>query len=247
MKKAENITWNKKLPDNSVIFTCPHAEIAIPQDYFDHYIAEVVGKQVDVFGLFEIKIWSTEDIENEIPKAYFFKFKGRIRTVPTQMKEGRSSAGTKQTILSYDEGATFVVSTNLQTDSDVARQMLDIMTMGYLPNVIPYEEIAQYWTDVNIFNGISLDSMSQSAIEMIVSEIVRDPLDLSRPFRHRLRDDPKFSRTAWKIINIHNIPKFTSTFASLTSGDPRSNLVSVISRQRQGKQQRTSPLEDAIL
>jgi hypothetical protein len=89
--------------------------------------------------------------------------------------------------------------------------------------------------------------MSQSSIEIIVSEICRDPKDLSRPFRHRLRDEPDFNRNGWKIINIRLIPKFTSAFASLISGDPRGNLVSVISRQRQGKSQRPSPVEDAIL
>ena len=244
---AGSIKWMRKRPDSSVEFTCPHAEIIVPQDYFDHRIAEYDGNQVDIFGLFEFRIWKTDDIEHETPDKFFFKFKSRIRTCPNHIREDRDMDGKKYTVLEYDEGAIFIKSCDLQTDSDVARQMLDIMTMGYLPNIMPYDDIAQYWTDVNVFNGINLNSMSQSSIEIIVSEICRDPKDLSRPFRHRLRDEPEFNRNLWKILNIRNIAKYTSTFASIISGDPRGNLVSVISRRRQGKAQSTSPIEDAIL
>jgi hypothetical protein len=248
VKKISNPNFLEKLADGSVIFTCPHAEIIIPQDYFDHNIAEIVGKEVDMFGLFNILVWETPDIEDETPKKYFYKFKSRIRTVPSSIEEGkRNEEGAKQTILHYNEGATFIVTVNLQKSIDVARQMLDIMTWGYLPNIIPYEEIAAYWTDVNIYNGVNLDTMSQISIEMMVATLCRDPDDLSRPFRHRLRDDPKIDHHAWKILNIKRLPRYSDTWSSLISGDPRGNLVSVISRQRQGKKQRESPIEKAVL
>jgi hypothetical protein len=248
MKKINNPDFLEKLPDSSVIFTCPHAEIIIPQDYFDHNIAEIVGKEIDMFGLFNILVWRTPDIDDEKPKKYFYKFKSRIRTVPSSIEEGkRDENGAKQTVLHYNEGATFIVTTNLQKSIDVARQMLDIMTRGYLPNIIPYDEIAAYWTDVNIYNGVSLDTMSQISIEMMVATLCRDPDDLSRPFRHRLRDDPGIGQHDWKILNIQRLPRYSDAWASLISGDPRGNLVSVISRQRQGKKQRESPIEKAVI
>jgi hypothetical protein len=248
MKKVTNPDFLEKLPDSSVIFTCPHAEIIIPQNYFDHGIAEIIGKEVDMFGLFNILVWETPDIDDETPKKYFYKFKGRIRSVPSSIEENsRDDTGQKQTILHYNEGATFIVTTNLQASIDVARQMLDIMTMGYLPNIIPYEEIAAYWTDVNTYNGISLNAISQTSIEMMVATLCRDPADMSRPFRHRIREDPKISPYDWKILNIRRLPRYSNAWASLISGDPRGNLVSVISKQRQGKSQRESPIEDVVM
>jgi hypothetical protein len=125
--------------------------------------------------------------------------------------------------------------------------MLDIMRIGYITNIMSYEEIAEYWTDVNIYNGISLDSMSQTSIEMMVATLCRDPKDLSRPFRHRLREDPSVSLYSWKILNIRRLPRYSNTWASVISGDPRGNLVSIIARQREGKKQSSSPVENAIL
>jgi hypothetical protein len=187
-------------------------------------------------------------MEDETPKKYFYKFKSRIRTVPSSIEEGkRDGNGEKQTVLHYNEGATFIVTVNLQKSIDVARQMLDIMTMGYLPSIIPYNEIAGYWTDVNIYNGVSLDTMSQTSIEMMVATLCRDPDDFSRPFRHRLRDDPKTGPYDWKILNIRRLPRYSDAWSSLISGDPRGNLVSIISRQREGKTHRESPIEKAVL
>jgi hypothetical protein len=248
MKKLANPDFLEKLPDGSVIFTCPHAEIILPQDYFDRGIAEIVGKEIDMFGLFNILVWKTPDIEEETPSKYFYKFKSRIRSVPSSIEEGkRNENGQKQVILHYNEGATFIVTINLQTTVDVARQMLDIMTNGYLPNIIPYSEIAVYWTDTNIYNKVSLDAMSQICIEMMVATLCRDPDDMSRPFRHRLREDPNLGEHDWKILNIKRLPRYSDAWSSLISGDPRGNIVSIISRERQGKPKRESPLEKAVL
>jgi hypothetical protein len=248
MKKITNPNFLEKLPDDSVIFTCPYAEIKLPQDYFDHGIAEIIGKEVDMFGLFNILVWQTSDIEDETPKKYFYKFKSRIRSVPSSIEEsGRDETGQKQIVLHYNEGATFIASVNLQTTIDVARQMLDIMTLGYLPNIIPYNEIAAYWTDVNTYNGVSLSAMSQISIEMMVATLCRDPDDMSRPFRYRLREDPNISQYAWKILNVRRLPRYSDAWSSLISGDPKGNIVSIISRQRQGKPQRESPIEKAVI
>jgi hypothetical protein len=247
MTKVANPSFLEKLPNDSVIFTCPHAEIILPEDYFVHNIAEIVGKEVDMFGLFHILVWNTFDIEAEKPKKYFYKFKSRIRSIPSSIEEGRGEDGNKQRTLHFNEGSTFISNINLQPNVDVARQMLDIMTLGYLPNIISYDEIAEYWTNVNLYNGISLDSMSQTSIEMMVASLCRDPKDLSRPFRYKLKEDPKTNLYDWKILNIRRLPRYSNTWASLISGDPRGNIVSVISREREGKGQLESPIEKAIL
>ena len=49
------------------------------------------------------------------------------------------------------------------------------------------------------------------------------------------------------MLNTRMIPRYTSVWASLTSGDPKGNLTSMISKQRDGKVQKQTPLEDAIL
>lgn len=242
------IDFLKETEDKAVIFTCPHAEIDVPQDYFDKSIAEMIGKDVNMFGLFEIKVYDTEDPdEHDKFRKIFYKHFGMVFCSPSSIVEKRDDNGEKIMTLVFKQGDTFIKNTMIAVDTKVATKMLDLMTLGYLPPVFPYEEIAQYWTDVNTFNGVKIGSMSQASIELIVSEVARDPRDPSKTFRQKLRDDPKTDRLGWKLINIRQIPRYSSTFASISSGDPKGNLISNISRQRTGGTNKETPVEDSIL
>lgn len=244
----EKINWLTRLDNGAYIFSCPYAEIDVPVEYFDTGIAEVIGDNVRLFGLFTIKCWFDEDIEKTKPKLFFFKFHSKILTSPSRLEDSVDENGNKVLKLCFDEGSPFLVNESTNPDLEVAQTFLDIMTLGYLPNVISYEEITRYWTAVNDMNGIKLKEVfHRSAYEMLVSEIIRDPLDLSRPFRLRLRDDPDFSLNGWNIVNIRLLPRYSSTFASVMSGNPKGNIVSIISRERSGKKMKGSPIEEAIL
>lgn len=81
LNKVKNINFLQETEDHAVIFTCDYAEIDVPQDYFDKRIAEMIGKDVNMFGLFEIKVYEAgideDDINEHTPyKPYFFKHKG---------------------------------------------------------------------------------------------------------------------------------------------------------------------------
>ena len=250
----ENIDFIKELSDNSVITTCPYMQVVLPQKYFDHNICEFVGSNVNTFGMFEVRVFRSDDIENERPEKFFFKFKGMFLTSPSSVTEEKVKVVTDEgeitetnVILEYTEGSTFITSTIVKSDPDVAKRMLDFMTLGYLPNIIDYGDIASYWTEVNTANGINLSEMSLSSIELIVSELCRDPDDYSRAFRKRLRDKPTTSKRDWKMLSTKYIPRYTSVFASLTSGDLKGNLVSMISKERSGKKQYDTPLEENLL
>ena len=253
LNKVTNIDFLKENEDHSVVFTCNYAEIDIPQDYFDKNIAEMIGKDINMFGLFEIKVYDANVEEDDIDehtefKTYFFKHKGMINCSPSSIKEKRDpSTGEKIMTLVFRNGDKFIKNTVIAVNNAVASTMFNLMTLGYLPPIFPYEDIAQYWSDVNAFNGVKIGSMSQASIELIVSELARDPRNLSRTFRAKLRDNPNINRNGWKLINVREIPKYTSVFASIGAGDPKSSIISQIARQRDGASQKDSPVEDAIL
>ncbi len=253
LNKVTRINFLTETEDHAVVFTCDYAEIDIPQDYFDKGIAEMIGKDINMFGLFEIKVYDAGVEEDDIDehtkfKSYFFKHKGMINCSPSIIKEKRDPAtGEKILTLVFKNGDKFIKNTTVAVNSEVANTMLDLMTLGYLPPVFPYEDVAQYWSDVNSFNGVKIGSMSQASIELIVSELARDPKNLSRTFRAKLRDNPNISRNSWKLINVREIPKYSSVFASIGAGDPKSSIISQIARQRDCASQKDSPVEDAIL
>lgn len=232
-------------PNKEVILTKPYCEIHIPEDYISHNIAELIGNEIDTFGLFNIYVWDDYDIENTKPRMFFFKFPSRIRTAPSVIDTRRGKDGEKLRILKYEEGDVLIKSIAVQENSDVARQMLDIMFNAYLPDTIPYNNIYSFWTRVNSFNGVK-PAANEAILKIIISEICRDPTDLSRPFRHYLRDNISGDMLKRKMLNIRSIPKYNSTFASVTSGNAKQGITSSIARARSGKVDKDSPIELAI-
>lgn len=247
--EPDKINFLKELKDGSVVFTCAKAEIEFPESFIDHKIAEIVGKDVKILGLIEIKIYDTEeDVENNHSRNVFFKHIGMIVTCPSSISDVRHKGVDDKFInLTFKEGDAFIKNKNITQDSKVASIILDLMTSGYFPNVIPYDEIAQYWADASAYNGVGLSAMSQSSIELIVSELCRDPKNLAKSFRHKIAEDPHTDRMKWKMINIKLLPRYSSVFSSITSGDARNNIISIVSRLRNGETQLDSPVEDAIL
>lgn len=245
----DKIDFLQQQKDGSVVFTCAKAEIEFPEKFIDHKIAEIVGKDVKILGLIEIKVYDTEeDVEKNHARNVFFKHIGMIITCPSSITDVRHKGEDDKYInLTYKQGDAFIQNVNVTQDSKVASIVLDLMTSGYFPNVIPYDEIAQYWSDASAYNGVGLSAMSQSSIELIVSELCRDPKNLSRSFRHKIAEDPHTDKMRWKMINIKLLPRYSSVFSSITSGDARNNLISIVSRLRNGSQQIDSPVEDAIL
>ena len=245
----DKIDFLQQQKDGSVVFTCAKAEIEFPEKFIDHQIAEIVGKDVKILGLIEIKVYDTEeDVEKNHSRNVFFKHIGMIITCPSSITDVRHKGEDDKYInLTYKQGDAFIQNVNITQDSKVASIVLDLMTSGYFPNVIPYDEIAQYWSDASAYNGVGLSAMSQSSIELIVSELCRDPKNLSRSFRHKIAEDPHTDKMRWKMINIKLLPRYSSVFSSITSGDARNNLISIVSRLRSGSQQIDSPVEDAIL
>ncbi len=237
----------KEMPDGSIRFTCPRATIEYPSTWLDHNIASVTGSDVYIFALLEIKVYKDDAaIKANKPESYFFKHLTKILTSPSRISSGRDEDGEKTEILEYNEGDAFIKNKNIIIDSGVAECMLNLMTLGYFPNLIDYQDLASYWAKVSKFNDVGLDSMSMTSIELIVAELCRDSQNYARPFRHKLRENPKVDPKSWKIINIKYLPRYNSVFASLTAGDPKSNIVSICSRLRNGESQKTSPVEEAI-
>ena len=242
-------TFLQEQKDGSVIFTCAKAEIEFPEVYIDRGIAEILGKDVKILGLIELKIYDTDkDVELKRSRNIFFKHVGMIITCPSAITDVRRKGEDDKYInLSYKTGDMFIQNKNITVNSKVADTILSLMTSGYFPNVLDYEEVADYWSKSTTYNGVKMDSMSQSSIELIVSELCRDSKNLAKSFRHRIKEDPKTDRKKWKMINIVQLPRYSSVFSTLTSGDARNNLISIVSRLRNGEQQVDSPVEDAII
>lgn len=236
-----------KQDGDMVVFTCPKAQICIPNEYLDKSIATINGSIVTTVALLQIAVWNDIDTDNTKPEQFFFKYEGVIDTHPSSMSYDVDDNGDKMLILEYRAGDPFIVNVNVQKTDVNANKILDLITYGYLPNVFSYDEIADYFVTTCRSNEVGLGGLGMIPVEMIISELCRDPNDLSKEFRYRLAKDPDFNERKWKIISADKVTQYSSTFASISSGNARGKMISIISKKKHdGFKDHYSPLEDII-
>lgn len=232
--------------DKQFLLKKPYAEVHIPEDYIEHGIATIIGEEIEMFGLFDILVWNSEDIEKEKPVKVAFTFPSKIRSVPSRI-DRRKVGDEGEYIFEYHQDDVFIKSTQVAQSSDVARAFIDILFKGYVPDSLSYDTIHDFWKKCNDINSVNLN-VSDVVLETILSVFARDPHQLEIPFRIALNDQRKgyngFSR---RMVRVTDIPRFNSTFASLSSGDPKQGITASINRHRSGGEDNPSPIEDAIL
>jgi len=236
----------EKTSDNGFLLKKPYAEIHIPEDYIDHGIATIIGQEIETFGLFDILVWENEDKEKEKPIKVAVIFPSSIRTIPSRI-DRRKVGEDGEYVFEYVRGDSIIKSTQIAKNDSVPRIFMDIIFKGYIPDSIPYEELHSFWEKCNSINGVNLN-VADVALEVILAAIARDPIQLEIPFRLALNDKRKhYNGYDRKLVSMSILPKLNSTFAALSSADPKQGITASILRHRNDEDQRISPVEDSIL
>ena len=86
--------------------------------------------------------------------------------------------------------------------------------------------------------------MSMQFFGILVSELERDPNDLSKPFRYTSMTD----MTKYKQVSIDTVPKYTSPYVALTSKNfDESLMASVMLSDEDEDKIKDSPLEKVVM
>lgn len=234
-----------KLDKDQVLFTYPHGEVIIPDSYIQHGIAEIIGQEVETFGLFYFHVWDTYEFENKKPVSYLYKFPSKIRLCPSTIVDRRNENKEKEYVLTFTENDAFIKTTLIPKSSSVSSAMIDILFKGYLPEHIKYSEIHDLWVQCDKINAVDL-KVSESIRELIIGELARSRADLSQPFRSVLAKDPTHNLLDYKTVQIVSLPRYNSAFASLTSADAKHGITVSAVRKRRGQKDKVSPVEEAI-
>ena len=230
---------------DALIFKKPYGEVHIPEDYIAHGIATIIGQEIETFGLFDVTVYENED-QSGTPTVVHFTFPSVIRTSPSHIELKRGADGNEY-VLQYGIGDRFINSTLIAQQSAVARMFIDTLFKGYIPDSLPYDKLLQFWSDCNAINGVNLNVLSV-VLQTILSEFARDPVSPEYPFRMALNDKKRnVSQLDRLLVRVMDLPRFNSTFASLSSADPKQGITMSVVRRRMEKSDNPSPVEDAIL
>jgi hypothetical protein len=227
-----------------VTFTGSKMEIYLPSYFLeDGTMGAIIGRRVETIGLFWFSV-NEKFYEMQVPVKMSFEFSERTK------KNMRLQNG--MPIINYDifeleNGDAFVYDVMYkQSIDDIGFFLSKMIEGGKMPPTISYEEILGVFlkalevTKINEKFGVGAVTL-----EFILSELYRDKKNNSDPFR-LVYDGKRVSPYDYKMVRIVKVPEMNSTFTGLTGEDINQQLISAILRNREGRDERISPIEKII-
>jgi hypothetical protein len=246
---AKDFSFFKEVGDQAV-FTGNYMEVYIPRFYFDNDISKFIGDKVETLGIFNFRVFSSEEKKGNSP-LHTFKFPSFLVTKPTssdyeEIEDLIEDADENSfAVLKYYKGDIFIDNLNVTQKSDNTILFINLLHSGKLPTTIPYDQVLELELENTAFNGVNLN-VSSTVLELIISEIYRDKTDLTKSFRFKAGSGGKTSMHNYKPINIKQISTFNSTFTGVTFEDIDYNLVASVNKTRYNKKEASSPIERTI-
>jgi hypothetical protein len=247
-----------KTEDDALIFKGTKMIIQISEDSVEKNVTVINQTAVSTLGIFEAYIF--DDIEeNDISKA-IHKFTLKLPTViylnPSHIdlttktvEDVATGTLSKENyynfIFLYDD--VFIESTNVVQSFNTVDHFIYMLLQGQLPKTVRYDEIASLWAECAAINGSGTLKSDYNMLAMIISNLVRDPNNLSSPFR--LSYDKYYEKGIYngKMIKYMDIPRYISNFTAITGSDPRYGVTVAMTRMYADNEKDVkSPVEEII-
>lgn len=213
----------------------------VPEIYFDRSCAVVIGDIINIIGVLDYTVVNKNGKNNGL---HLFRFPTVFLTKPSELEKIKDVQLTKHTepqdyrLLKYKKGDEIMVSTKVPQIVDNAEQFYSMFTSGKLPTTIPYNLMHEYFIENIRLNGGNY-GLNMQLFGMIVSEMCRDPKDVTKLFRHTKMED----MTAYKLISIKDVPKQTSPFTAVTSENWNESMINAVIN----KNATSSPMESLFV
>lgn len=248
----------KQLEDNSIIFTGNKLVIHIPEKFIENGITVINQTSLMTLGIFEAYIFDDVE-EDDIAKAIhkftlklpsnIFMRPSHIDKVTKYVENIDTDTMEKENYFSFIflNGDTFIVSTSVVQSTDTVDNFIYMLLNGQIPKSVNYDEIAKLWSDCAILNGSGNLKSDFNTLAMIISNVVRDPNNLSQPFR--LVYDKYYEKGIMngKMLRYMDIPRYISSFTAITGSDPRHGVTVAMERiHGENEKDIKSPVEEMI-
>ena len=211
----------------------------VPEVYFESKYAVIEGEYVSILGILRYEVFdgkgkSITGIKNFMLPSVFLTKPSDISKVK-DAKIGDETLDAR--ILKYGKGDQIIVSTKIPKQVENIELFFKLFISGKQPKNIPYNEVQNYFLECAKLNGLNY-GVSTQVIGVAISELYRDPKDLSVPYRL----SKNFDNENYTPINILEVPKYTSPYTAFMSQNFDDALVSSIIN----KKDTYSPLEKLI-
>lgn len=243
--------------DGKILLNVPYAEAYISKRLFvsededgetNSAVAVQYGEGFKLVGLFNIRFFESEDTPRESVKLRTFSYPNMIMTYPSDFSMERLSLSQYEKpepyiVMKYQMGDVVMMAEEVQMVSNCTK-FLNMITRGKIPSTIPYEAFEGIWQknfEINKFDP----KVPSVVLQLIWSEMCRDPDDMSRPFR-MIYGKGNADTTKYVETNMNNVAAATSVFSALSFEKTKEKLASSINMTLTGAEQRKSPVEEVL-
>ena len=251
-----------KTENKQVIFTGKYMEAYLPYFYLDSKsLSTVKGNSLETIGIFTFKVFGTDDM-TQVAKTRdkvqlkTFSFPGRITTTPSSQltksldllnldAESEEEDIKKFMVLQYFENDIFIESTEIIKKVQDMVDFINLINSGKLPNTIAYDKLLELEINASLITVVNL-GVTASTVELMLSELSRDPKNVNKPYRLSLGKETKPDLHAYRMASIKKIAALTSTFTALTFEDFNTSMVYSVNRGLDKDSEITSPVEKII-
>lgn len=239
-----NVPSFLKRSGDSLLFNLPDKEFVfyIPEDYFKTSISIIDGSYLSTLGVCNYCIRDSVTKKDSGIKTFnfptiFLSKPDRIEKVKgLKLKSNLDETDYRIAIYVLDDEVVSSVKVP-QIIDNVETFFKMMLITGKIPTGIRYDEIHNYFKD-NINLAGSDYGINMQLFGVVISEICRDPKDISIPFRLTKMED----MSAFKSISIKGVPNYVSPFVSLTSENFDESLITSITMDSD----KYSPLEKIL-
>lgn len=231
-----------KQDGNKVIFTGDGELIYyVPATYFDSNLAITIGEVIKIMGIFSYGLFDKNGKKIKIEKfkcPTFFQCKpSEITKEPSYTLIGTTEPKDYR-FLHFKNGDELICNVNIPKNVDNVERFVKMLIGAKLPENIPYNEIYEYIVLNAELNGFNY-KVSNQIMGVLISELCRDPNNLSKPFRLSGSNN----MLNYKAISIKKVPKYTSPYTAITSENADEAIAAAITNKGNGD----SPLEKVMM
>ena len=240
-----------KQVDSSLVFN-DDGELLfyIPDSYFGEVkknpIAQIIGQYVSTIGILD---WALVTKNGTISEAKPFKFPTIFLCKPSSIEKvnGLKLNGLKAKdyrILHFKMGDEVISDINVPQIIDNVETEFSMMviTGNKIPSTVPYDRLHEYFPEAMELNGNSY-GLNMQMFGIMISELCRDPKDLSKPFRLGKME----KMTDYQQVSVKTVPNYISPYVALTSENlDESLMAAILLSDEKDSEIKYSPLEKVV-
>lgn len=221
----------------------------IPEKYFQDTkstIAKIEGQYVSTIGILD---WALVSETGKVGKAHPFKYCSIFLCKPDNVEKVKNvsingNEPMDYRICHFKKGDEVISDINTPMIVDNVEIMFKAMIykQNCMPTSIPYDRTQDYFPENMELNAKGY-GLNMQMFGIMVSELYRDPTDLSKPYR--LSKEINRSMTGYKQLSIIDIPKYISPLVSISSQNWDDGLMAAIQMTKEGKY-KESPLNKVV-